>query len=285
MKYFGFLLFIFGLTEFTHAQRVIEGQVANIGGGVLSAVEVKAKESPAIFTFTDESGNYRIEIPREVNYLLFSYAGMQVKTVKIGEFPTINVKMVPNDYKKLRFGIGSKFGISNFTLLPGQTHYVIIDTVIRLKPVSLDLNVFYKLKKNFELQAVIEDDLNFGTVTKDSIIPDTSGTPYIYLVDEKVILNRISLALMIIYNMKLEKTGNYSAFVGLGPQFQHFSFLNTGTIGARIQFGVNINNYGKTLRAYMALDMASGEFGPDNIYVPGLKYNYFSARIGLSLIF
>lgn len=285
MKYFGFLLFIFGLTELTQAQRVIEGQVANIGGGVLSAVEVKAKESPAIFTFTDESGNYRIEIPREVNYLLFSYAGMQVKTVKIGEFPTINVKMVPNDYQKLRFGIGSKFGISNFTLLPGQTHYVIIDTVIRLKPVSLDLNVFYKLKKNFELQAVIEDDLNFGTVTKDSIIPDTSGTPYTYQVDEKVILNRISLALMVNYNIKLEKTGNYSAFVGLGPQFQHFSFLNTGTVGARIQFGVNINNYGKTIRAYTALDMASGEFSPDNVYVPGLKYNYFSARLGLSLIF
>ncbi len=284
MKIAGFILFFFIFQSELLSQKIIEGNVSKIGGGILSAVEVKAKEAPAIFTFTDDKGNYRIEVPNEVKYLSFSYSGMQVKTVKVGEFLNINVKLIPTDYQKLRYGIGLKFGVSNFTLLPSQSQYILTDTVIHLKPISLDLNLFYRLKKNFDIQGVLEDDLNPGKVNKDSVLINNSGVPDTVKVEEKFILNRISAALMVNYNIKLGVTGNYSAFLGIGPQFQHFSFLNTGTVGMRIQFGTNINNYGKTIRTYFALDIAGGEFGDKNIYVPGLKYNYFSFRTGISFV-
>jgi hypothetical protein len=278
------ILFTLIYSEMT-SQQIIEGQVTNIGGGILSAVEVKAKEAPAIFTFTDASGNYRIEVPKEVNYLTFSYSGMQVKDVKIGQFSNINVKLVPINYKKYRFGAGIKFGISNFTLLPLQSQYIIIDSVIKLRSVSLDFNMFYRIKKNFELQIGLEDDLNFGKVNKDSLTETSTGVQDTIKVEENVFLNRLSGAVLINYNMKLDKAGNYSVFIGLGPQFQYFSFLNTGTIGLRIQLGTSINNYGKTIRPYILFDIASGKFGNNNMYVPGLKYDFFSFRMGVSFIF
>jgi hypothetical protein len=279
------LILILLISRVMTPQRIIQGQVSNIGGGIVSAVEVKAKEAPAIFTFTDAEGNYKIEVPKEVDYLTFSYSGMQIKTVKIGEFLTINVKLVPSKYKKIRFGPGIQFGVSNFTLLPVQSQYVSIDSVVKLKMISLDLNLYYQLKKNFELQAVLEDDFNLGKVNKDSVFVNTTGIPDTFKVEKKVALNRISVSLIINYYLKLDNNGNYTAFFGLGPQFQHFSFLNTGTMGFRIHLGTNINNYGKTIRPYMSLDIANGKFGNKNIYVPGLRYDYFSFRFGVSLIF
>jgi hypothetical protein len=285
MNYFVFIYTFLFFVQVSSAQRVVEGRVTNIGGGEIAGVEVKAKESPAIFTFTDESGNYRIVLPKEVNYLIFSYSGMQQKTVKLANILKIDVKLVPIEFRKFRFGVGIKTGFSSFRILPNQPSYQITDTIIRLTPISFDIDLYVKIKERFEIQFTVEDDLNFGHVNRDSVIYNEPGDSILTNIEEQVLLNRISIASILSYHFFLEKTGNYSGFVGIGPQFQHFSFLNTGTIGARIQFGVNLNNFGKTLKIYSSIDIAGGTFGNENIYVPELKYDFVSTRIGLNFIF
>ncbi len=278
MKYFITIAILFlGLSVFS--QRTINGRVTKTGGGILAGVKVFAKEAPSIFTLTDEQGKYTVEIPEEVTALVYSYSGMATKTVKIKEFNTINVKLTPAKYKTFRYGIGIAAGKSEFRVL---TPKIIPDTIsIKLIPVSLNANLFYRFNKKLELQAIIEDGLNIAEIPVDSV---TSYGDTIRQT-EKTALNRFTVSFLLNYHIKLNKTGNHSAFIGLGPQYQHISFLDANTVGIRFQTGININNYGFTTKFWFAGDISSGKFNADNIYVPDYIYKYSGGRFGVTFIF
>ena len=280
MKYTS-LIFAIILSFQLSAQKTVNGRITKAGGGVLPGVKIEAKDAPMIFTLSDEYGNYKIEMPEEVTSLVFSFSGMATKTVKIKDFTAINVKLVPAHYKTFRYGAGLSFGTSRFTVINEISPNNIDTSKITLTPISLHADLFYRINKNFELHGVFEDGLNYTKYEADSVtisgdtikVPKTTG------------VNRFSFSLLLNYHLKLDQTGNHSLFVGLGPQYQHFSFLNTNAVGARFQAGVNINNYGKTTKLYLAVDVANGNFNKNNMYVPGLPYNYFSSRFGVTFIF
>lgn len=137
------VLLIFIISSSTvFSQRVISGRVIKIGGGILTAVKIYGKEAPAIFTFTDDKGCYKIELPNEVKHLVFSYSGMEDKTVKIQKFDIVNAKLTPADYKKFRYGLGLAYGASNFNIIindPLQDNY---DTKITMTPISIHGDFF-----------------------------------------------------------------------------------------------------------------------------------------------
>ncbi len=277
MKYFilfSALFFGFHIS----AQKTISGRVTKAGGGVLSGAKIEAKDAPMIFTLSDEYGNYKIEIPDEVTSLVFSFSGMADKTVKIKDFIAVNVKLVPAKYKTFRYGAGIAFGTSNFEVY--QNDYQ--DTAkITLTPVSIHGDLFYRINKNFELQGIFEDGFNFTKYPADSITSAGDTVHY----EATTGVNRFTFSVLLNYHIKLDKTGNHSLFAGFGPQYQHLSFLKTNTIGARFQIGANINNYGKTTKLYLAIDVANGNFNENSTYVPGLPYKYFSSRFGVTFIF
>ncbi len=261
----------FGL--YTSAQKSVSGRVTKRGGGILAGAKISAKDAPSIFTLSNEHGQYKIDIPEEVSNLIFSYSGMADKTVKIKDFTNINVKLTPAQYKKFRYGFGMSLGTSRFLVFTDGVNNTSDTTKIILTPISLHADFFYRFHKNFELQTVFEDGLNFVKLI------DTSA------VTNNTILNRFTFSLLINYHIKLDRTGNHSFFAGFGPQYQHLSSLNTNAVGVRFQTGVNINNYGKTTKLFLAVDVSNGKFGSKNIYVPGLPYKYLSSRLGVTFIF
>ena len=262
-----------------NAQKTITGRVTQIGGGIIPAVKVYAKEAPSIFTFTSEKGNYKITIPNEVTSLIFSYSGMHNKTVKIREFPIVNVKLIPSKYKRFRYGFGLSLGTSKFSLQDDPDIPTAFDTVIQLTPISIHADLFLRLNKSFDIQTIIEDGINFSKI--DSV----TETGEVIQTNETIMLNRFSVSLLVNYNIAFSKTGSHSAFIGMGPQFQQFSFIKTNTIGARFQAGVNLNNHGLTSRIFLAIDVSNGKFSENNKYVPGFPYNYLSSRLGAVFIF
>jgi len=282
MKNIAILIFInISILSFSQ-NRIIEGKVYNIGGGVIAGVRVFAKEAPVIFTLTDKKGNYKLDIPEEVTKIVFSYTDMFDKTVKIGKFSTLNVRLVPSNLKKIRFGVGFAFGTSKFEIFNIKSIPDIPDTTkIILTPISINANIFYKFNENIDLQTLLSEGLNVAKLGVDSIttIGDTIK------VTKNVLLNRISFAVVLNYNFNISKTKNHSAFVGLGPQFQHLGYFKTNTIGFRFQGGVNINNYGLTTRLFASVDISNGKFEEDIASVYGLDYRYLSSRIGLVFIF
>jgi len=277
MKYTSLLFAIF-LSFQLSAQKIITGRVTKAGGGVLSGVKIEAKDAPMIFTLSDEYGNYKLEIPEEVTSLVFSFSGMTTKTIKIKDFIAINVKLVPSKYKPFRYGMGIAFGTSNFEVY--QNNYR--DTTrIKLTPVSVHGDLFYRISKNFVLQGVFEDGLNYTKYPADSI--NSLGDTVHY--EETTGVNRFNFSLLLNYHIKLNKIGSHSLSTGFGPQYQYLSFLKTNTIGARFQLGVNINNYGKTTKLYLAVDIANGKFSKNSTFVPNFPYTYFSSRFGVTFIF
>ncbi len=280
MKYLLIIpIFFFSIT--ISAQKTISGRVTKAGGGILAGVKVSAKDAPSIFTLSDEHGNYKLEIPAEITSLVFSYSGMATKTVKIEDFIAINVKLVPAKYEIFRYGVGLSFGTSNFKVFNEISPGIIDTTSIDLKPIAIHGDLFYRFHKNFGVQAVVADGLNLMKMTVDSIT-ETGDT---IQVQEKTGLNRVTVSMLFNYYFRLSKDGNHTAFLGIGPQYQHLSFLKTNTLGARFQAGADINSYGFTTRFYFAVDVASGRFNKDNVYVPDLPFKYTSSRLGVTFIF
>lgn len=280
MKYLT-LFFVLFFSFQISAQKIISGRVTQTGSGILAGVKVTAKNAPTIFTLTDEQGKYKIEIPQEISSLVFSFSGMATKTVKIKNFININVKLVPAKYKTFRYGAGLSFGTSNFKVFNEISPGNIDTTSIDLKPIAIHGDLFYRFHKNFVLQAVVADGLNFMEITVDSIT-DTGDT---IQVQKKNGINRVTVSLLLNYHFRLSKDGNHSAFFGFGPQYQHLSFLNTNTVGARFQAGIGINNFGFSTHFYFAVDVSSGRFDKDNIYVSDLPFKYRSSRFGVIFIF
>ena len=281
-----FIILIFIISSSTvFSQRIISGRVTIIGSGILTAVKVSGKEAPGIFTFSDNKGHYKIELPKEVKHLVFSYSGMEDKTVKIKEFDIINVKLVPANYEKFRYGLGLAFGTSKFNIKADEPYQDNEQTKITMTPISIHGDLFFRPWKRVDIQVVVEDGLNIAKIEADSTYTNTSGvTDTIHYTDE-IYLNRFSSSLLLNYYIPFTEAHNYSAFIGLGPQFQHLSFLKTNAVGARFQAGININEYGFTTRLYLAVDISGGKFSEDNEYVAGLPYNYSSGRFGIVFIF
>jgi hypothetical protein len=221
-KIFIINLLIF-LTIFSYSQnKTIEGKVYNIGGGVLTGVRVFAKQAPAIFTLTDENGSFKLNIPEEVTVLVFSYNEMKEKKVKIGKFNVLTIKLIPANLKKIRFGIGFDFGTSNFEVYNVNDVANVPDTTkVTLTPIAINANVYYRLAKHFDLQAMLTNGLNIAKFKVDSITPEGKTIE----VSKNAILNRLSFAILTNYNFNISKSQNHSAFIGLGPQYQHLAFL------------------------------------------------------------
>lgn len=255
-----------------------------VGGGTLSAVKVYCEEAPAIFTFTDAKGNYKIEVPEEVKHLVFTYTGMQDKTIMLKEFNRINAVLIPSQYKRFRYGVGISSGISSFKLEPDDNYTTRFDTTISMRLISVSANLFYRFHKNFDLQTIIEDGLNTANIDTDSTYTNSSGIMETVYYTDKIYLNRFTFSLILNYYLPFGKTKNHSFFAGIGPQYQHLSFLKTNTAGARFQTGININEYGFTTKLFFAIDVSKGTFEKNNQYVPGLAYNYNGARFGIVFI-
>jgi len=74
--------------------RVITGKVTDDQGNPLAGVSITIKNSSR-GTITDLSGHYRITLQPGDKVLVFSFAGLQTREIKINEKNTINVKLYP----------------------------------------------------------------------------------------------------------------------------------------------------------------------------------------------
>ena len=261
------------LTSFATKNRVITGRVSQLGGGIIAGASVSAKEIPSIYTLTDSKGNYRIEMPGEVNFLIFSYSGMETKEVKIKELNSINVVLIPANYKKIRFGAGFSIGGANFDVFNDINNSIDTSVTIKLTPFSLHLNLTYNFSKRFYAQTILEEDLNFMTFNDEETDEEKTG-----------ILSRSVFSATANYNLRFSKKGNYSAFIGAGPQLQYFSVIKSTTAGLRLHLGISLNNYGFNTKIYWAGDITSGNINGIE-QVEGFKFDYASSRIGILLNF
>lgn len=87
------LLAVAGLAFMLREQRVITGKVTAVAdGSTLPGVKVLLKGTRT-GTFTDAGGNYSITVPDAGGTLVFSFAGMKTKEVKIGNSMRIDVAL------------------------------------------------------------------------------------------------------------------------------------------------------------------------------------------------
>lgn len=89
-----FLMFcLIGAVGAAIGQRTVTGTVTDQAGQALIGANVIAKEASGVGTITDVDGNYRIQLPANVNTLVFSYAGYQTKEMAVGTSAVINVTL------------------------------------------------------------------------------------------------------------------------------------------------------------------------------------------------
>lgn len=88
-----FMFCLLGTVSATFGQRTVTGTVTDEAGQALIGANVVAKESAGIGTITDVDGNFRLQLPAEVNTLVFSYTGYDTKEVAVGTSSVINVTM------------------------------------------------------------------------------------------------------------------------------------------------------------------------------------------------
>jgi len=254
-------------------ERTLTGKVRQMGGNEIPGAKVTAYEAPSITTLTDAKGEYRIMVPPEVESLEVSYSGMETKTVKIGAFDIVNVMLIPANYKKWRFGAGFSLGGSGFTAsaIP-EIHNTDTSQTVNIRNVSLHLSLLYNHSKKLSVQAIFEEDINTFTYTNED---DES---------RKGALFRSVFTLPVNYNQVIGKSGNYSIFLGGGPQINHLSYFNKISAGLRLQVGASINNYGFNSRFYLAYDYTAGKVSVDDDYEP-VDFNYNSLRLGAVFYF
>ncbi len=250
----------------------ISGHVTEIGGGPLAAVKVYAQDASSIFTLTDSKGHYLIDVPDEVKFIVFSHTDFATKKMRIDDNSKINVVLIPKKYKKVRFGLGLTLGnsyvdIYNHEIISLPDTSVILD----LKSYSISANLYYRINKNFDIQATLTEDLNLIQFT-DSMGIEKTGN-----------LNRFIVSVLFNYSVPVSKSGNYSIFGGMGPQFQKYGFLESSTVGLRFQLGMSFNNYGFNTKLFFAGDINSGTTHLNEI--DGFKYSYGSSRVGIIFVF
>lgn len=252
--------------------RTITGHVSDVGGGPLAGVKVSALEASSIFTLSDSKGFYMLEVPEEVENLVFSHSEYFTKTVSIGSVNNINVVLRPSRYKKFRFGIGFTYGGSQIDIYNNElTTLPDTSVVFGLKSFSVDAHFHYRLNNNFDIQAILSEDLNLMTFIDSAGIEQTGN------------LNRLGAALLVNWYFNFPASGNYSFYAGAGPQYQHFAFLESSCVGLRFQAGVSLNNYGFNPKIFFLGDISSGT--ANSIDIDGFKYRYSSFRVGIEFTF
>jgi len=94
MKQFLFTLFILLVgVGFTYSQKSVSGSVTDEAGTPLIGANVVAKETSGVGTITDIDGNFKLQLPQNVNVLVFSYAGYNTQEIEVGTSTTINVTL------------------------------------------------------------------------------------------------------------------------------------------------------------------------------------------------
>ena len=75
-------------------QRVVRGTITSASDGLaLPGVTVVVKDAKTIGTVTNVDGKYSIEVPKGKQTLVFSFVGMETKSIVIGASDEINVKL------------------------------------------------------------------------------------------------------------------------------------------------------------------------------------------------
>lgn len=88
------LLFLFLIsTGFISAQKTVMGTVTDDKGNPLIGANIVAKEASGVGTITDVDGHFKLDVPANVNTLVFSYAGFGSKELAIGTSSTLNVSL------------------------------------------------------------------------------------------------------------------------------------------------------------------------------------------------
>ncbi|MEA2042685.1 MAG: carboxypeptidase-like regulatory domain-containing protein [Bacteroidota bacterium] len=244
-----------------------------LGGDPLGGVKVSAYNAPSIFTLTDANGEYKLSLPDEIQKLQFSYAGMQTKVVKIGEFNTVNILLIPSNYKKFRFGLGSTIGSSVFSVSSDpDIHFIDTTASINMGTLSFNANFIYRINKSFNIQSIADIDFNKLNYT------DTANTEQIG------VLIVSSLAVPINYTVNLGRTGNSSLFFGAGPRFNYLSTFRESSLGLIMQSGVSLNNYGRNTKLSLIIDLTGGTVKNFET-VQDFIYQYSSYKLGVTVFF
>ena len=267
------LIFSFLLPAFRGASRTVTGKVTKMGGGILAGASVVAKEVTSVYTLTDIEGNYTIDLPEEVTYLIFSYSGMGTQQIEIGELSIVNVVLIPSNFPKLRIGFGLSFGSSKTTVSSPNSSVADTSVDLKLIPFSFHTDFCYNINKKLYMQSILEADFNFLDYYNSK-----TGTK------ETGVLRRMVFSVLVNYNQRLNKVARSSVFVGIGPQFQKFSVFNSSTVGFRLQFGLSFNNYGFNTKFFGAIDAANGKINGLEA-VSGYTFNYVSSRFGILFSF
>ena len=92
-----FATFVMIITLFSSIfaqQRVVRGTITSASDGLaLPGVTVVVKDAKTIGTVTNADGKYSIEVPNGKQTLVFSFVGMETKSILIGTSDEINVKL------------------------------------------------------------------------------------------------------------------------------------------------------------------------------------------------
>ncbi len=88
------VLFIFFFINYLNAQeRTITGKVTDVMDNPVAGVTVSIKDYASLMTISGADGEYRIDVFDFSTALVFTFVGMKVKEVPIGDDDTISVKM------------------------------------------------------------------------------------------------------------------------------------------------------------------------------------------------
>lgn len=101
MKFIFFsIVFIIFSTSFLSAQKyVVRGTVTEVGTGeTLPGVVISSPDNLNIGTYTDEEGNFEIELPEDIKQVAFTCVGFQKKEVPVySGMPDLKIEMAPSE--------------------------------------------------------------------------------------------------------------------------------------------------------------------------------------------
>lgn len=247
-------------------KRIISGQVTSVSGEYLSGVYIKAEGISNTFTLSGENGVYKIELPKKDGKLIFSYTNMKKVRKIIGSSDTLNVVLTPQNYQKLRFGSGMSFGSGNLVLKNSENSISFFTT-----PVSVFLNASYRVNRKFQIQLVLENDINFFNYIDDIGVRQSK------------VANRIILSPVLNYIFPLSPKENHHIFAGLALQFQRFGFVKTTCLGLELKAGGSLFNYNKKLNTniFISANITGGSIGNVEELPNFERFLYNSFRVGV----
>ncbi|NRA48223.1 MAG: carboxypeptidase-like regulatory domain-containing protein, partial [Phaeodactylibacter sp.] len=91
------LVLVLMFASVTAQQRTITGMVRSTEGELLIGATILLPGTDQ-GTATDYEGKYILDIPADAEELVFSYTGMQTKTLTVGNRTRLDVILRPDDY-------------------------------------------------------------------------------------------------------------------------------------------------------------------------------------------